>query len=124
MSNAETRLYDALRLDGTVAGIVSTRIYEEKLPQDVTYPALVYQRITARSLYDLQGYTELENPHIQVDCWVRDSNDLETLVRAVLDAARAATTFAVAGHDDQQLEVDEPDLYRRSLDISIWNREV
>ena len=125
MSNLEQRAYDAVRLDAAVQAIIGTpaRIYEEKAPQNPTYPLVTYMRISGRRLYTLGGYSNLENPHLQFDCWARDSATRDSLVTAVLDALRAATTFAVSDDDDRHLEEDDPDLYRTAIDVSCWNQE-
>lgn len=123
MSNLESRMVTVLEAASDVTDITSTRIYEGEAPQDTPFPYITYFRISGRKLYDLSGYTGLENPHLQIDCWAEDTVVLENLTNAVLDALRAATTFVVGDDDDADVEEPEPGTHRRSLDVSFWNRE-
>lgn len=124
MSNLESRLYTVLSNDAGVTALASTRTYPVILPQNPTYPAITYQRISGRKMYALGGYTNLENPHIQVDCWAETYPAVESLKTAVIAALRGSTTFAVSDDDDQVIAEDDPNLFRISVDVSCWNVEV
>jgi hypothetical protein len=42
--SAETQLYDALAANGALAAAIATRIYPDFLAQEISLPAVVYQR--------------------------------------------------------------------------------
>lgn len=82
----ESGLYSALAADATVSSLVGTRIYPEIMPQDVTYPAISYQRISTVRLNMLSGVDDFTQVRIQIDCWDDNYSDVKTLALAVRDA--------------------------------------
>jgi hypothetical protein len=115
----ETKIYTLL--SGVVA-VVGTRIYPLVAPQEAELPLIVYTRISSGREYSMDGYSNLENPRMQIDCFAGTYAEVKTLSEAVVSAMRAATTFSVAS--DNPIEFYEDDeTYRISTDFSIWHEE-
>jgi hypothetical protein len=117
----EDKLYTLLSGDAAVAAIVSSRIYPDEAPQGIADPYLTYQRIASGRDYTLGGYSNLENPIIQVDCWAADNETRNTLRDAVIAAMRASGTFQIG--DDNPRHSKEDGMFRASVDFSVWNME-
>ena len=54
--------------DSTVKAI-TTRCYPGKIPQDPTYPLIVYYKGTGNRDHHLQGPAGLAHPRFQVEAW-------------------------------------------------------
>ncbi len=79
----ETELRTRLASDGTISGLVSTRIYPIKLPQNPTYPALVYRRISGPRARHLTAASGRGDARIQVDSWATSYVGAQALSAAV-----------------------------------------
>ena len=73
-------LRTALTGDATITGIVSTRIYPRRLPQNPTYPAIRYQRVSNSAT---NGSTALRLSRWQIDCWAQTYEESQELAAAV-----------------------------------------
>jgi len=67
------RLEEGLRAAIVTQGAVSTRVYAERLPQNVTYPAITISRAATSQGVLLDGVDTLTNVRIQVDVWAADA---------------------------------------------------
>ena len=123
---AEADIYNVLST-GVVA--LGSRIYPLKLPQNVAYPAVVYQRIsTVRHSAFKRDATAVE-PVIQVDVYGEEGKGYEAFAD-VADAVRVALqrhsggtildTFIDTERDDYE---ENTELFRKSFDIRPWYRE-
>lgn len=89
----ETAIRTRLLADGTVSGLISTRLYPLVLPPKPTYPAATFQRITARRLRNLGGAAGRAIPRLQIDSWDEDYDQAWALANAIaasLDGFQAA----------------------------------
>ena len=118
----ETKLYSLLSANAGVLALVNTRIYPLVAPQEATMPFVVYTRVSSFRLYSLAGYSNLEYPRMQVDCYGTTYSEAKLLSEAVITAIRSATTFG-AEQDDPQEMFEEDETFRVSIDFSIWNQE-
>jgi len=78
----------ALKADAAVSGVVSDRVYFERMPQGGSLPALTYQRISTSRRSFLDGSDTLTDVRVQVDAWGGSPvvvKDLADKVRAVLE---------------------------------------
>jgi len=118
-----------------LVSLISTRVYNFKIPQDATLPCLVYQRIsTPRVLtHDTSGSgSDLSSPRFQFDAWATTSSS----VKAITDQVRAAMngksgTIGTAGNavtiqgalvDDEAPSYDpDTELFRSRSDYIIWH---
>lgn len=97
---AEKWLYTVLAADGALAAVVSTRIYADRIPQDVAspYPCVVFghlsavdlmgvgaYRIWANTLYVVRGIAEAES-------FLGNAKTIADRIDAVLHATSGATS--------------------------------
>ena len=67
----------------TVAGLIGTRMYPNKLPQGVTLPAVRYQLIAQTRLRNLGGGAGRATPVLQIDCFADGYVAAKALAAAV-----------------------------------------
>jgi hypothetical protein len=77
------RLRGALSGNSGVTTLVSTRIYPLKLPQNPTYEAISFQRI---SNTPTNGNTDLRESRWQINCWADTYVESQALALAVKTA--------------------------------------
>lgn len=123
MSQAEIKLVETLKSASSVTGIVSNRIYPVLIPQGATLPAITYQRVSGWHEHTLQGYTGMENPQIQVDCWSNSYSTAKGLGLAVRDAVFASTRFSSVLVSEDDIFYESELIHCVSMDFSIWNVE-
>jgi hypothetical protein len=83
MSNLKTAIFEQLNNDAAITGIVGSRIYRTLAPQNVEFPFVTYQRISAVHKNDLDLFIE----RFQFDLIGQGEEDeiLETLKDAMLE---------------------------------------
>jgi len=118
----ETKLYSLLSADEGVLALVSTRIYPLTAPQEAEMPFVVYTRVSSNRLYSLTGYSNLEYPRMQVDCYGVTYSEMKLLSEAVIAALRSSTTFGTEQDDPQEM-FEEDGTFRVSIDFAIWNQD-
>ena len=118
----ETKLYTLLSTTSGVTDLVGTRSYPLTAPQDAEMPFIVYTRISSGREYSLDGYSSLENPRMQIDCYAQTYSAAKGLSEAVTTAMRGSSTFSVSW-DDPRESFEEDETYRISIDFSVWNSE-
>ena len=118
----ESKLYTLLSADAGVTALVALRTYPLVAPQGAEMPFIVYNRISSGRQYSLTGYSNLENPRMQVDCYGTTYSEAKALSEAVITALRGATTFGTE-QDDPRESFEEDETFRISIDFSIWNQE-
>lgn len=81
--NLKNAIYEHLKSDSQVAGIVAGRIYRSLAPQGSEFPLLTYQRITGINKNDIDLTTE----RFQFDLvgTLEEEDELETLKEAVIN---------------------------------------
>jgi hypothetical protein len=120
----ESKLYSALSGSTIITSVTSTRIYPLAVPQSVeALPSLVYSRVAGERVYALSGYSGLENPQIQIDCWATSYSGAKDLSTRVASVMGSATSFsAILKNDSDALEW-ELGQYRVTQDWSVWNQD-
>ncbi len=119
----ETRIYLVLTSDATIKNRINTRVYPVVMPQDVTLPALSYQRVSSAPENIFEGFTGLENADVVINSWARNYDEAKILsaeVHAAMDAARlfrCVLTNELDGYDS------DISLYVVSQNYSCWNLE-
>ena len=113
-----------LAAQSTVTDLVSTRIYPNRLPDNPTVPAVVYQRIS--TLNELaSGDVPLRRIRLQVDCWGDRYEDVVAVAEAIHTAAdmgSASGLHAMIPEDDDDSYDSEALLHRRRIDLFIWEQ--
>jgi hypothetical protein len=139
MPSAEAALVSLLTTGSPnpVHALVGTRVYPRKLPQNVTYPAIRYTRIsTSRSEFrTLDGRAGYARPRFQIDCYGLTEASCVALAQALyqllegFDGIAAGLRIDGIGTDDEGADVEEgvgpggSDLFRQRLDFMIPHPE-
>lgn len=84
MSALEEALRTRLLADGTVSGLVGTRVFPLVVPQGQALPAIAYQRISGIREHTHEGASGLARPRLQYACVATSF----TTARGVADAVR------------------------------------
>jgi len=116
----ETDIKTRLDAHSGLSALVSTRNYPVKLPQNPTYPAVVYSRVSANIISDLDNEHK-DNPRFQFDVIGSSYSSVRSVIVQLLDAMVLSTTFKAVYLSDQDLEYDDDlELYRGIVDFSVW----
>lgn len=125
----ETETHARLAANGTISGLVSTRIYPLILPKSPTMPALVYHKVSGPRVHDLDGASGRALPRIQIDSWADTYTGAQALAAAVrgsLDGYNGLlTTIRATFKLDNEIDDYEEDtkLYRVIQDYIISHTE-
>ena len=129
MATAEELLITALEGDAAVqthlGATPSSRIYPLILPQDPGLPAVTFQRIANARVNSFDAGGGIDNPRIQVDCWAvsrKAARELAMEVKRVVEASTAFGGWLITDSEFFEDDVD-PQLYRVSMDFSLWIKE-
>jgi hypothetical protein len=114
-------LKGALAENAGVSSIVSTRIYPLKLPQNPTYEAISYQRISNTGQ---DGTSTLRQSRWQINCWAAGYVDAQALATAVKDALEEYVAISETPGINMARVVnelddwdEESDVYRVMIDV-------
>jgi hypothetical protein len=94
--SVEQTLYDTLRNDATVAGLVSTRIFPQVAPDNAATPYIVYQVIGNDPHNTLAGAPNSEQKTVQVGCisnTYSEAKDIAVACKAAINGANGYCTF-------------------------------
>lgn len=125
----ESELVSRLEDDAGVGAVAGDRIYPTKLPQDPTYPALTYFKVSGPREYDLSGPTGWARARYQIDCWGDDYGDAHSLaaaVRASLSGFNGTLTtlHATIKLDNERDDYDEDARKNRVIqDYTVLHKE-
>lgn len=134
-ANIETAIFDILRGDSTVYGLVSSRIYPQIIPQNTALPAIIYSQIAGPRQHTLESTDNMVPSRWQFTCVAETYAELRGLsdaIRGVLDSY-----MGVCGTVEIQCAhfIDENDLtdvlpgtdklrrYMKAIDFYIWYNE-
>jgi hypothetical protein len=135
-SKIEEAVFDLLRLDDTVYGLVSSRIYPQIIPQNTSLPALEYEIISAPRGHHFTDMTDLVPARFQITAWSETYSNLRTISDAVRNAIDSLQETVGSVEIASCLMIDEVDLvetvpgadqlrrYGRALDFRITYREI
>ena len=109
---------------------ITTRVYPSTLPQNPTYPLVLYFRVTGSSDVALGGATGLQHPRFQIEAWADTYAAAKTLakaIRAALNCQKFTVDSIRVGSIVIQSERDyyEPDaaMHRIIMDFMVWSTE-
>lgn len=131
----ESEIVARLEVDGAVTALVGSgddaRIYPVLLPQDPTYPAVTYQRVSGARLHNLAGTAGFAMPRLSINCWSRtygEAKSLAAAIRASLDGfdgtlATIRATIKIVNEIDLPEQEPKPDVYRILQDYTVNHRE-
>lgn len=126
MSNIEEALSSRLTGDVAVSALIATRLYPARLPQDVTYPAVVYTRIDTEPTSAFGTAATLMNSRVQFDCWAKTYSEVKAVanaIRASLDALDttilSVRIYGIVYSSELDIFEDETQLYRIQSDFQV-----
>lgn len=131
--SVESDIKLALSSSAVLTSALAGRIYPIKLPQQTTFPALTWQRLsTVRTTYlgsvtlD-KGYTGIARARFSFITWGDVYADVVTVADAVRSVLMRLALVGPIGENTVEQEFDQIDpesgLYQRYMDIMIWFKE-
>lgn len=112
-----------MAIEGTIqtllAALVSGRCYPLNAPDPVAKPYITFQVISNIPSVSLDGPNGTENRRIQIDIWASTYGAAKTLENSV-KAAMVAASFVNVPLSTGDLYENDTQLYRVSMDYSIW----
>ncbi len=112
MAEVEQAIYDRLSNYAGLTALVSTRIYPMVLPQNPTYPAVRYQRISGTRLSAIDVDIGIAQPRFQVDCYAETYLGVKSLFTEVRGALQRWTgTHSGVVVLDSRMEGGDRDFY-------------
>jgi hypothetical protein len=130
MAELEQALYTYLQTQSGVTNLVSTRVHPLRLPQEVTLPAVSFQKISAERPHAMGADPGIVFARIQFDSW----NTTLLATYSVAAALRTALSRYSGTHDsvvildifledEESVDEDQVDLFRVSQDYLVMHRE-
>ena len=96
-----------------LTAIVGTRVYPLTMPQNTTYPALTYQRVSERTIQSHQGTSNFAYTRYRFMCWAKTfpaARQLASALKGAIIGYRGAMGARWAGsirHDNELDNYDE-----------------
>lgn len=125
----EEAIHDILVTDSSVKAI-TTRCYPSTLPQNPTYPLILYAKVTGERINDLSGPSGMAHPRFQIEAWAETyaaAKSLANAIRVCLNGYRGTSGTVWIGSFLIQSERDiyEPEAacHRVVMDYAIWHNE-
>lgn len=104
----------------TLGPLCGGRFYAHVAPENAATPYGTYQLVSGVPVSSLDGESSLVNYRYQVDLFGPDKGVIDALAASVRAAMDAAVLFKSVCQLQQDLFEDAVQLYRVSLDFSIW----
>lgn len=127
----EADLRGILTSSTSVSAYSSNRVYQDQLPQNVTYPAISYFLVSAPRI-PLMGSDAVNiQARFQIDCWAASPSSANAFTNAVIGAIErygsSSGTMAIETifiDDVQTIPERDPDeeVYRRAIDAIVCYR--
>jgi len=124
MADIEQALYSILSNDGTVSGLVSTRIYPLLIPQDSALPAVQYQRISTQRVNPHAAASTLARARFQVTSIAANYDTVCSVADAIRGALDGYMGTAASVRIDGAMMENELDEYGLTNDIYIIRQDV
>ena len=127
MATIEEAIYSKLSGTAGIAAIVGTRIYQLKMPDNPTLPAITFEVSVGDQVESFTGYSSLSNPIVSIHCWGRTAaavNALALLVRnAIIGATWTYSDVTVANvleWSTASLYDDDTEIYHIACSCRVW----
>ena len=118
----EQTLFTVLSTNTPVQAIVGSKIYPVVMPEGVTVPALVYQKVGTTVVNSLEGFSGIESIRMQFSCYAPTligAKQLAQAVSAALDGSTVLKCVRIMEMDGQDPETKN---FRVVVDFNIWQR--
>ena len=116
MTTPQQDLYALLIADGTVTGLVSTRITPDIGSQGTARPYITYTVISTVNANQVHTNVKVgANTRIQINCWADDPDTAMTVADAV--EAALTTGYVEFRRSDRDPETER---FRSLLDWKVW----
>ncbi len=109
-----------------ITNLIAARIYNQKLPNDATLPAITYNRISSPRSRTHSGDSNLSKPRIQYSCWGTTPISVMNLADAFEDefksfsgTAGSSTVYATIVENRLSLIDTESKYYHIPIDLMI-----
>jgi hypothetical protein len=126
----EEAVRDIIRTNGGVSAI-TTRCFPVKVPQNPTFPFILYQKVTATRHQDLSGGSGLTQARFQIEAWAETYSRAKELANAIRDALDGYTGTSGTVKVWSILILSEFDMYEETIDclrvimdFSVWHTEL
>jgi hypothetical protein len=107
-------------LKTTLSSLVGGRVYPSTLPDNPTFPLIVYQQVGGQVVEYLEGTIgDKDNARIQIVVWSKtqlEASSIARSIRTTLVGSLSATTLAAP----VSLYEEELKLYGSRTDYSLW----
>jgi hypothetical protein len=103
-----------------LAALVSGRCYPLTAPDPVTKPYIIYSVISDVQENGIGGFAGISNQRMQVDAYATSYGAVKTLA-ASIKTAMSTAAFTNIHLSSQDLHESDTQLYRISMDFSIWS---
>lgn len=114
----------------TAVKAITTRCYPAKIPQDPTYPLILFFKVTGMRDHHLQGPSGLAHPRFQVEAWATTYDAAKALANAIREAldGYAGTQGAVVigsilMESERDTYEDAVSCHRIIMDFFAWHSE-
>jgi hypothetical protein len=125
----EKAIRSVLVADSAVKAI-TTRCYPATLPQDPTYPLILFSKVTGNRDHHLQGPSGLAHPRFQVEAWALTYDAAKALanaIRVALDgyAGTQGTVVirSIIMDSERDFYEDAVSCHRVVMDFFTWHEE-
>lgn len=133
MATIEQSLYSHLTGHAGLSALVATRVYPVKLPQNPTYPAVAYSRVSRRAIFVRPAVRQISSPRFQfsiLGAHYDDVRDVATQLKiAVLAFRTSEDPFVYYVELENEQDLFEPavdpgvGIYRTDIDALLFMQE-
>jgi hypothetical protein len=129
----ETSIFSRLTDEaGDLYDLTAERVYPIRMPQNVTFPCVTYQRIATERYSAMGADTQLADSRWQFDYWATDPDAIREGADALRERLQRWTasspvviqdTFILSERDEFADEAGDAQLYRAILDVRLIYEE-
>ena len=112
----ESDLRSYVVADGTIMGLISTRMYPQVLPQGVVYPAVRFYRASTDENRVFEGPGGKERARVTIESWAEtyaEARSLAAAIRARIDGLAAiigsGNTRVTSCYLDNEIDASDPE---------------
>jgi hypothetical protein len=105
-----------LLADATISGLIGTRLFPLRLPQNPTLPAMTYSWISGDRVHTMAGARGPSRPRLQFDAWAKTYLEAEAVFEALRKRLDGFQGTAGSVKVQGAFFASERDLYEDSAD--------